>query len=316
MSTNKDYYQILGIPKNATDEQIKQAYRKLAREHHPDMVKDGDKAKAEERFKEINEAYQILSNPQKRKMYDQFGHTGPGFAGGQPGAGGFGGFSQGTQGGSWGPFSYSYTSSNGGQGFEDFDPFDVFEDFFGFRGFGGSRSPKRGKNLYYEMDISFADAVHGIVKNVKIESGEISVKVPAGTYDGLEMRFAGKGLAGPQGTPAGDLFITFRVKIPREFQKFGDAFGVALEIDFARAVLGGVVDVPVVDPSAVTGIGKAQLNIPSGTQHGTQFRLREKGMPHVGRNNRGDIIVQVFVTIPKKLNRRQRELLEEYRRVS
>jgi len=138
----KDYYQILGIDKKASPEDIKQAYRKLAREHHPDMVQEKDKDAAEKRFKEINEAYQVLGDTQKRKMYDQYGAAGPGF---DPS-----GAQQGAQNGQWGPFTYSYSSAGGspfgqGQGFEDFDPFDVFESFFGSRGFGGARAPKRAR---------------------------------------------------------------------------------------------------------------------------------------------------------------------------
>ena len=166
MASNKDYYQILGINKNASAEEIKQAYRKLAREHHPDMVKDGDKAAAEQRFKEINEAYQVLSDPQKRKMFDQYGSAA--FSGGAQNAGaGFGGFNQ----GQWGPFSYSYTNGNA-NGFDfggDFDPFDIFEQAFGFRGFGGrAQGPKKGKNLYYEIHITFAESVFGLEKEVNV----------------------------------------------------------------------------------------------------------------------------------------------------
>ena len=167
MANQKDYYQVLGVEKNASSDDIKKAYRHLAREHHPDMVRDGDKAAAEKRFKEINEAYQVLSDPQKRKMYDQYGHTGAGF-GFEGGPSGFGSAGQ------WGPFTYTYTSngqepSGGPFGFGDFDPFEVFENVFGFRGFGGSRGPKRGKNLYYEMAIDFSESVFGLEKEINIE---------------------------------------------------------------------------------------------------------------------------------------------------
>lgn len=306
MATGKDYYNILGISKTASDEEIKKAYRKLAREHHPDMVKDSDKQTAEKRFKEINEAYQVLSDPQKRKMYDQFGHAG---IGGQ-GPSGFGGFNQGGQ---WGPFSYTYTSS-GGAPFGDIDPFDIFEDFFGFRGFSG-RKPRKGKNLYYEMRVDFADAVHGAERSISVESGTLKVKVPRGVHTGTEMRFAGKGMPGPNGAPAGDLFITFRVSAPDTFQRVGDNLGVPLEIDFVSAVLGDVIEVPVVDVRVKSGIGKAKLKVPSGTQPGAQFRLRGKGMPRLQGNGYGDVIVQVFVKIPKRLSREQKKLLEKYRKL-
>lgn len=308
MPTTRDYYEVLGVSKSANENDIKQAYRKLAREHHPDMVKDGDKKAAEERFKEINEAYQILSDPQKRKMYDQFGHAGTqqgagGFSGGGP----FGGF-----GGQQGPFSYSY-STNGQQGFEGFDPFDVFEQFFGFRGFGGQRAPRKGKNLHYEISITFADSVRGLEKMVKVESGELKIRIPAGVVDGTEIRFEGKGMAGPNGLPAGDLYLTVRVNEPREFERIRDILVTSKTIDFITATLGGEVEVPVVDVDSSTGIGKATLKIPSGTNTGTQFKLRGKGMPSLRGGGRGDVIVQVMVEIPKKINKKQKELLEEYR---
>lgn len=304
MSAKKDYYDILGVSKTSSDSDIKQAYRKLAREHHPDMVKDGDKKKAEERFKEINEAYQILSDPQKRKMYDQFGHAGMSGVGG---GGGFGG-----QGGQWGPFSYSY-SSNGQNGFGDVDPFDVFEEFFGFRGFGGQRQPRKGKNLYYEMYIPFVDAVKGTEKTIKVEGNEIKVRVPQGIRDGNEMRFSGKGMPGPNGIPNGDLFITFRVEMPKNFERYDDNLLTAVEIDFVQATLGDVVEVLVVDPNSSTGIGKGNLKIPSGTQSGTNFRLKEKGMPKLGEKGFGDLIIQVYVKIPTKLSKKQKELLEQFK---
>ncbi len=312
MSSNKkDYYDILGVSKTSSESDIKQAYRKLAREHHPDMVKDGDKNKAEERFKEINEAYQILSDPQKRKMYDQFGHAGMG----NNGAGGFGGFGgQNGAGGNWGPFSYSYSSGAANSGFGDVDPFDVFEEFFGFRGYGGNRQPRKGKNLYYEMYVPFVDAVVGAEKNVKIEGGEVKVRIPAGIRDGNEMRFTGKGMAGPNGVPNGDLFITFRVEMPKEFERYDDNLLNTIEIDFVQAALGDVVEVNIVDSKSSTGIGKGNLKIPAGTQSGVSFRLKDKGMPRLGGKGNGDVVVQVFVKIPTKLSKKQKELLEQFKK--
>lgn len=306
MANGKNYYNILGVSKNASQDEIKRAYKKLAKEHHPDMVEDVDKTQAEKRFKDINEAYQVLSDPQKRKMYDQFGTVDPRFAG--TGAGGRAGqgFYQN------GPFSYTYTTS-GQNPFGEFDPFDIFEEIFGFRGFSGRRSPRKGKNLYYEMRIDFGDAVRGVEREINIESGKLKVKVPQGVRNGTEMKFTGKGMPGPNGAPPGDLYITFHVQTPKEFRRVGDNLGTTMEIDFIQAVLGDAVEVPVVDPDKKSGIGKAKLKIPQGTQPGTQFRLRGKGMPRLGRDGRGDVIVEVNVKIPQRLSRKQRKILEDYR---
>ena len=318
MATKKDYYEVLGVPRSASQDDIKKAYRKMAREHHPDVAANTDKTEAEKRFKEINEAYQVLSDSQKKKMYDQFGHAAFGGASGSDAGaggpfGGFGGF--GSQGGKWGPFTYTYTSGgaggNAGNGM-DFDPFDIFEEVFGFRGFGAQRGPRKGKNLYYELHIDFADAVKGAEKTVNIETGNISIKIPQGARDGTELRFAGKGAPGPQGSPSGDLYISLRVRTPQEFQRVGDNLGTAVEIDFVQATLGDMVEVAVVDENSSSGLGKAKLKIPAGTQHGTQFRLKGKGMPKLRGTGKGDIIVQVFIKMPTRLSRKQKELLEEY----
>lgn len=310
MPTSKDYYDILGIDRNASEEEIKKAYRKLAREHHPDMVNESDKNAAEKRFKEINEAYQVLSDPQKKKMYDQFGHTGPGFNAGQ-GAGG-GPFSGGFAGsGGWGPFTYTYTTS--GEGFNNVDPFDIFEDFFGFRGFR-DRKPKKGKNLYYELHVEFKDAVFGLEKLVNVESGQVKIKIPAGVRNGTEMRFSGKGMPGKEGVPPGDLFLTIRLRLPKEFTRIGDMLGTLVEIDMVQAALGTAVEVPVVDPDSENGLGKTKLKVPAGTQSGTQFRLRGKGLPILNKRTRGDVIVQVMVNIPERLSGKQKKILEEYQK--
>lgn len=306
MAVNKDYYDILGVPRNASAEEIKQAYRKKAREHHPDMVVKEDKEQAEKRFKEINEAYQVLSDPQKKRMYDQFGHAGPGYGAGGP----FEGFS----GGQWGPFTYTYTTSGGASPFGDFDPFDIFEEVFGFRGFSGSRRPRKGKNLYYEIHLDFADAVRGVEKEISVESGKVKIKIPRGARNGTEIKYPGKGVSGPEGVPAGDLYISLRVPTPPQFERAGDNLLTIVEIDFTQAILGDVIDVFVVDPSKGNALGKAKLKIPSGTQPGTQFRLRGKGMPRLRGSGNGDVIVQIFVKIAGRLSKEQRRILEEYQK--
>lgn len=313
MENKRDYYDILGVNKTASADEIKSAYRKLAREHHPDMVSDKDKVEAEKRFKELNEAYQVLSDPEKKKIYDQFGHAGMGGAagGGYGGQGPFGGF--GGSSGQWGPFSYSYNSSGGGD-FE-FDPFDIFENAFGFRGFGGSRKPKKGKNLFYEMTIDFVDAVKGSEKEVSIESGKLKIKIPEGARDGTELRFPEKGAKGPDGVPNGDLYISLRVKTPRQFERYGDDLATRVEIDFVQATLGDVLEVEVVDISSPTGIGKVKMKVPAGTQPGTYIKLKGKGMPRLQRSGQGDVVVKVDIKIPTRLSRSQKDLLEKYKLV-
>lgn len=305
----EDYYDVLGVSRSASASEIKKAYRKLAREHHPDVVAKEDKKQAEKRFKEINEAYQVLGDPEKKKMYDRMGHAGFNANGGNRAGGpGFGGFSGGS-GGQWGPFSYTYTS-NGANG--GVDPFDIFEEVFGFRGFSGRR-PRKGKNLYYELHIDFADAVKGVKKEVKVETGKLNIKIPKGARNGTEIRFSGKGMPGPDNLPPGDLYITLKVKTPQEFRRIRDSLVTGVEIDFVTAALGGTVDVPVVDEKSKNGLGTAKVKIPAGTQPNTQLRLREKGMPRLRGSGNGDVIVQVSIKIPQKLSRKQKKILEEYK---
>jgi len=304
MANGKDYYQILGVPKSASQEEIKQAYKKLAKEHHPDMVDASNKESAEKRFKEINEAYQVLGDPQKRKMFDQFGTADPNMAG----AG---------RGGQWGPFSYTYSSGGAGSnpfdfGSSDFDPLDIFEDFFGFRGFGGSKRPKRGKNLHYEMVIDFKDALFGFEKEINAESGKVLIKIPGGVRDGTELRFAGKGMPGETGMPSGDLFLTLRVKYPSEFRVMNENLVVTANVDFVEATLGAEIEIPIIDLSKANGLGKVKLKIPAGTQYGATFMVRGKGWPRVSRKGQGDVLVQVLIKTPGKLSREQKDLLEKY----
>jgi molecular chaperone DnaJ len=306
MANGKDYYQILGVPKNASQEDIKQAYKRLAKEHHPDMVDASNKESAEKRFKEINEAYQVLGDEQKRKMYDQFGAADPNMGFGGQGAGGAG---------QWGPFSYTYSSGGAdGSPFDfgasDFDPLDIFEDFFGFRGFGGARRPRRGKNLNYEMVIDFKDALLGLEKEINVESGRVLIKIPAGVRDGSELRFVGKGMPGGQGMPSGDLFLTLKVRYPSEFKVINGNLVVAVEISFVKAALGGEIEIPVVDLSKPNGIGRVKLKIPAGTQYGTRFVVKGRGMPVVHRKGQADVLVQVLVKTPSRLSREQKDLLE------
>lgn len=302
MQNNRDYYEVLGLKKGASGDELKKAYRDLARKHHPDVDKSPG---AEAKFKEINEAYQILSDPQKKAAYDRFGHAafsreaGPGPAG-QQGFNPFGGASS----GQWGPFSYS--TGGGGMDGEDFaDPFDIFESVFGFRGFGG-REPQRGRDVSYVMDIDFMEAISGGERTVNVDEKTLRVKIPQGARTGTKIRFSGEGGAsrGRDGRalPKGDLYITLRVGTHPHFQREDDDVYSKVEISYPQAVLGDKLD-------AKTVYGPIKFGVPGGTQSGTVFRLKGKGI----RSSRGtgDHYVQVTILIPKKPSRREKELLEE-----
>jgi len=304
----KDFYEILGVGRGASQEEIRKAYKKLAKEYHPDVA--FNKVEAEKRFKEINEAYHILSDPEKRRMYDQFGHAGASY---QQGGGPFGGQNA----GSWGPFTWTYSTSGKDTGFDfgDFtDPFDIFEEVFGFRGFSGSRRPKKGKNLYYSLGISFSESVHGVEKKVNINGRSLDIKIPAGIYNEAEMKFEGYGEKGPDNLPNGDLFITIKVTPHEKLVRRGDDILSVEEVDFVTAILGGSIDVDIVDTGSMTGVSKIALKIPPSTQYGTQFRLRGKGMQRLRGFGRGDHFIQVKVVVPKRVTREQKKLLEDFQR--
>lgn len=279
MADLKDYYQILGVSKNATDNEIKSAYRKLALQYHPDRNKTKE---AEEKFKEVTKAYEVLSNSEKRKTYDQFGASA--FEqGGFGGAGGpFGG-----QGGQYGPFTYTY-STNGGQGF-DFggfgDPFDIFEQFFG--GFSN-----RQRRPVYSLTIDFMEAVKGAEKKVNIGGKQKTVKIPAGVDSGSRIRFD-------------DFDVILDVLPSKQFSREGADIVTEQQISFSEAALGTQIDVETVD-------GKVKLRVPSGTQPDTLMRLKERGVPYVRGRGKGDHYVRLKVTVPKSLSKRQKELLEEF----
>jgi len=284
---DKDYYQILGITKSADPDEIKKAYRKLALQYHPDRNKGKD---TEGKFKEVTKAYEVLSDPQKKQTYDQFGHAAFEQGAGQGpfgGAGGpFGGFGQ--QGG---PFSYTYTTGgDGGTGF-DFggfnDPFEIFEQFF-----GGASPFGRQRRQSYSLNIDFLEAVKGTTKKVTIDDKAQTIKIPAGVSEGSRIRF-------------GDYDIVVSVSPDKRFQREGyDIIGIK-EISFAQAALGGGVNIETID-------GNLKLRIPGGTQPGTAIRLREKGVPHLHGSGRGDHYVRIKVTIPKHLTGKQKELLKEF----
>ena len=285
MASSKDYYQILGLNKSASAAEIKKAYRKLALEHHPDRNK-GDKA-SEEKFKEVTKAYEVLSDPNKKQTYDQFGHSA--FEqGGPSGPGGAGG-PFGSQSGRQGPFTYTYTQGGnmGGFDFGGFsDPFDIFEQFFG-GGFG--RTQRRPT---YSISLDFMDAVKGVVKRVTIDGKSQTVKIPAGVDSGQRVRF-------------NTYDVIVDVKPDKRFKREGYDILTETEVTFAQAALGTEINVETVE-------GNINLRIPSGTQPNTIIRLSKKGIPYVNSSNKGDHYVKVKVAVPKNLSSRQKELLREF----
>jgi len=294
MATKRDYYEILGLTKSASPAEVKAAYRKLALAWHPDRNKA---ANANEKFKEINEAYAVLSDPKKKETYDQFGHAAfqPGMGGGQQGNPFGSGFGQ-------GPFTYYSTSGGQGGGMpfgEDFiDPFEIFEQFFG-GGFG--RSTRRQPRQAYELSIDFMDAVKGATREIHVPRGgagdgsvKKTIKIPAGVDTGSRIRFD-------------DFEIVLDVKPSREYKREGNDLIIEHEITFVQAALGAVVDVPTID-------GPLKIRIQPGVQPGTLIRLHSKGVPHVRGAGRGDEYVRIQLHVPTHLNRRQKELLEELER--
>ena len=352
-----DYYKLLGVDKSASDSEIKKAYRKLAQKHHPDVNK-GNK-EAEKKFKKISEAYEILSDKQKRSAYDQFGKVGVG--GGEQGFGGFGGFD---------------TSQFEGMNFSGFG--DIFDTFFG----GSGRrtrpaGPQKGANLEVEMSLSFEESITGVEKTFKVEksekcshcagngaepgtkiiscqtcqgkgqvnhiqntpfgriqtsnlcpdcqgegkkpekkcsvcggsglihkSSDIAVKIPAGVDNGAVIRLSGKGEAGRQGGPSGDLYIHINVKTSQEFQRRNDDIYTTQEINLLQAVLGDEIKIKTI-------YGEILLKIPAGTQSGKVFRIKEKGMTKLHTNRKGDHYVQIIIKIPQRLTTREKELYAE-----
>jgi DnaJ-class molecular chaperone len=299
----KDYYKILGVPKDAKTEDIKKAYRRLARQHHPDLNKGAD---AERRFKEINEANEVLSDPEKRTRYDQLGPDWERYAragGGAPGG----------QGG----FQWVFTGQPGASGdFSDFSDFfrTIFGDMGGF-GMGEEvrrRSPngrsraraQAGQDLESEVEVTLPEAYKGTERQVELrrENGStksLHVKIPAGVRDGQRIRLAGQGTPGSGGGPAGDLYLRVRVRPHPFFRREGDDIHSELPVSLTEALLGAEVTVPTLK-------GRVSLRIPAETQNGRVIRLAGQGMPRPG-GGQGDMFVSVKVVLPQKLSDEERE---------
>ncbi|MCL4459799.1 MAG: molecular chaperone DnaJ [Chloroflexi bacterium] len=345
MGHKRDYYDILGLPRGASEEEIRKAYRRLARQYHPDVNREES---ANERFKEINEAYEVLSDPEKRRKYDQFGHVG---------LGGFGDLG----------------------GFETFGFGDIFETFFGgFASATARRGVQRGADLRYDLTLTFEEAVFGCEKELAIPRWErcpacggmgveqgtqpvrcpncdgtgeirrarqtifgqfisvtvcdrcqgegkiivtpcatchgtsrvqtvrhIRVKIPAGVDDGTQIKLSGEGEAGIKGGPPGSLYVVLRVQEHSLFKRIGNDIIYELPLNIVQAALGDEVNVPTVD-----GV-EAKIRIPAGTQNGRVFRLKEKGIPYARGGGRGDQQIKVKIVIPTELTQKQKEILLE-----
>jgi curved DNA-binding protein len=307
----RDYYETLGVPKTATEDEIRSAFRKLARKYHPDVAKD--KKAAEEKFKEINEAYEVLGDPEKRKKYDQLGadwNRPGGFQpppqwqqeGQQPG----GGFYQ------WGGDGGGVQFEFDGTGFSDF-----FEAFFGggrgrsaFGGFGGRQATaERGADVEADIMVPLEEALHGSTRTVSLRRGgsnkveTYQVKIPRGVHEGQRIRLRGQGEAGARGGKSGDLFLRVRLARHPDFVVEGSDLIHEVKIAPWQAVLGTELVVPTLE-------GNVRLKIPPGTQGGQRFRLRGRGLPSAS-GKRGDLYVVVRINIPKKITEREKELWSE-----
>jgi DnaJ-class molecular chaperone len=331
----RDYYEVLGVGRGASDDDIKTAYRKLARKHHPDL-NPGDKA-AEERFKELQEAYDVLSDAEKRKLYDRHGENWrvAGQGGGTPPPGW-----ERAQAGGGGPQAGGFDFSGfdfGGGGAGGFD----FEDLFGRvgRGRGGGRRTSRGSDVEAELELSLEEAHRGGRRTLQMQAAEtcptcqatgvtsddktcptcggagqvlrpktVEVNIPAGVRDGQTLRLAGQGGAGANGAPAGDLYLRIRLRPHPVFNVRGDDLEVELPVAPWEAVLGAKVEVPTID-------GKAEVTIPAGAQSGQRLRLRGQGL-NKRKGGRGDEYVRLKIVVPKEPSDEERRLYEELKRVS
>jgi curved DNA-binding protein len=297
----KDYYKILGVSKNATQDDIKKAYRKLALKYHPDK-NSGNKA-SEDKFKDIGEAYEVLKDPEKRKQYDHLGAnwkqyqhagfdpSGFNFSRGGPGPGG--------------QYHYEFHGDPsdifGGSGFSDF-----FESFFGKskRGSGGFTDFDRnipGSDVSGDVIITLQEAYHGTERVIDLGNEKIRVKIKPGAYDGLKLRIKGKGQKGSTGT-SGNLYLTIKVQPNSLYERKGDNLHMEVPVDLFTALLGGKQKIAALS-------GDLNINISEGTQNGKQLRLKGKGMPVYGKWDYGDLIVKLNVQIPKQLTREQKELV-------
>jgi len=333
----KDYYQVLGVKRDASDKEIRSAFRKLARQHHPDMNKD-DKS-AEARFKEVNEAHEVLSDPEKRKMYDQFGADWQRYQQAQAA----------NPGGAAGDFSQWFSGQAGRGGtrveyrdFGDGEFSDFFDTLFGGGGMGRGRSssqprPQRGEDQEYEVPITLEEADRGATRGLELQtptlcatcggqgivehrrcpscggvgttmqSRRIEARIPAGVGEGSRIRLAGQGGPGYLGGPNGDLYLRVRLLPHERFEREGSDLRVTIDLPLYTAILGGETTIPSLG-------GKLALRIPAETQNGRIFRLRGKGLRRgTGDESRGDLLARVNVVLPSRLTDRERDLFTRLR---
>ena len=294
----QDYYSVLGVRRNASNKEIKQAYRRLARQYHPD-VNPGDTV-AEQKFKEISEAYSVLSTPESRKKYERFGHQA--FTSGlDPSFASNGGF----RGGNTGNLKDFF---GGRASFEGLSA--IFEEFWGGGRQRTQHVPIPGQDLEQSLEVSFEQAMHGTTTPVQVirRDGSVErlqVKIPPGVDTGSKVRAAGKGEPGMYSGPAGDLYIVIRVRPHAYFTRQGNDILCEVPVTLTEALLGAKIEVPTID-------GKTTMTLPAGTQNGRRFRLRGKGAPALQGGGRGDQYVTVQVVLPEQLDARSCELLEEF----
>ncbi len=283
----RDFYEILGVDKSAPKEEIKSAYRKMALKWHPDRNKAQD---AEEKFKEINEAYEVLSNDQKRQAYDQFGH-----AAFDPSSGGNPGHTYTNQNG---PFTYTWSSSGDNPfGSTDFDfggfsnPFDIFEQFFGGSGINFGQSRSRPQLSTYKIQLTFLEAAHGVEKQIIADGHRKTVKIPAGVDDGQRIKFS-------------DFILYVDVLPDKIFKRDGNDVFVLADITFSQATLGADIDVPTLN-------GNLRVKVKPGTQPNTLIRLKGQGIADVRGYGRGDLYIRLNLVVPNRLTQRQKDLISQ-----
>ena len=312
----KDFYKILGVARTADEKEIKKAYRKLARQHHPDI--NPNNAAAEAKFKEINEAYQVLSDAEKRPLYDQWGEEFDKIPAGYTGGpGDMGGAQYGNYSGAQGvDFSEIFNRGGSGVRFEGGGASgDLFETLLGGRGrTQRKRGPQRGGDVEQPLEISLGESIRGTQRHFDLvisdpstgtqQKRDVTVKIPAGVGEGARVRAANQGADGQGGGPRGDLFLKIHIAPHRFWKREGDNLVCEMPITFAEAALGATIDVPA--PNGTVG-----LKIPAGTSSGQTFRLSGRGVPHLKEEGAGDVLVKIKIAVPKELTEREREIIAE-----